>query len=250
MQLPKGVLTANEFVVLCHGAHLNANNWYELVMGDIDQDIIGRAPRAIEVALVHGASAIIWATGASEKDGVKEAVYTYDCVMQELASIHLYLVRTHVSLSGMSLSELRARINVLSVFDEVTQNTTEEVAYAATVAKAYGCPVVVQVSSPTHIQRCYAESVKLNFTASPTSQVFFIPVVSDTCFLDSTPADVVVSEPPHRGDNRSLWLPRLFRVFFRLMTWEQARAKAVIEDVCVALARHDIYVDPDTIIKP
>lgn len=243
-------LPRSEFLVLCHGAHLQATNWPELVIGDLTAGKAGRASRAIEMALLYGARGIIWATGASEKDGKKEAIYTYDQVLENIGDIHAYLLDCGAIDDSATLADLRGWIVETAIFDVSTQNTTEEVVSAMNTARDYGCRAIVQVSSATHIQRCYAEAVKVNYNLPKDEQIRFIPEWADTCFPDSSPSDVVVSEPPHRGDNLNLWLPRLFRVFFRLMTWDKEMARAVISDVSQVLLKHGIVINPNQVLPP
>jgi len=231
-------------LVLCHGAHLGARNWRELAIGDLAHDRAGRAPRALEFAILHDASFVLWATGASEQDGLKESVYTFETAKKYAAEILGYLQRRSVVDSDFSVEMLLEFMERTALFDSLSQNTVEEVANAAEVAKIHDCAVVIQVSSGTHIQRCYATAVA--WMVKNPGKVRFVPVHADTCFPDSSPADVVVLEPPHRGDNLPLGLQRLVRPLFRLMgmTGSPEFVVRVIRDVASAMSQHNLHVNP------
>ncbi len=76
--------------VLIHGFHLQSRlqigdvsyDWYDLVMGQLDRGLLnGRATYGVGIAFAMQADAVIFSTGASERDGLKEAEYTYRTVL-------------------------------------------------------------------------------------------------------------------------------------------------------------------------
>lgn len=234
-------MPSHDILVLCHGAHLGATNWLELAIGHPKDNQAGRAPRAIEMALVHGARHILWATGASERDGLRESEYTFRVARENAEDILDYLRRRSLA-ADFSVEDLLAFLDRTALFDTHTKNTTEEVVNAAKVAIEQGCNRVIQVSSATHIQRCYATAVTWMFQ-NPDSQLQFMPIHADTCFRDSSPADVVVLEPPHRGDNLPLSLPALVRPLFGLMGMTTAPKKVfgILDDLVRTMKRYGLF---------
>lgn len=76
--------------VLIHGFHLQSQlqiggvsyDWHDLVMGQLDLGLLnGRATYGVGIAFAIQANAVIFSTGASERDGLKEAEYTYQAVL-------------------------------------------------------------------------------------------------------------------------------------------------------------------------
>lgn len=244
-----GLLDSKNVAVLIHGCHTQAINFDELVIGNLPEKA-GRAPRGIEVALELEAELIIWGTGASERDGKKEARVIFDLAHAHLKEIVAYL-NTHATSSTPSKfdeSFLDDFLKKVSVLDTTTQNTTEEVEYAARLCLEKGKTVLIQVSSPTHIARCYMEGLKWK-EKNPDANLTFIPIASDTCFAGATATDVVILEPPHRGDRARVWLNQLVRPMLRLMNGTEDAARPVLEDVCKALEKHGINIDPKTLIR-
>jgi len=64
--------------VLIHGYHLEAHGWESVVWGDLEKDVWGVIPRGVEYAWRTKADLIVWGTGASERDGKKEAEVMYE----------------------------------------------------------------------------------------------------------------------------------------------------------------------------
>lgn len=57
-------LTLKEYVI-------KRDKWEYVVWGDSSQDLMGRLPKAVEVALAEGAYCLIVGTGATKLDGVR-----------------------------------------------------------------------------------------------------------------------------------------------------------------------------------
>jgi len=175
--------------VIVHGYHLYADNWKELVWGHPEIGILGCASKALTIARELNAKLMIWGTGASERDGLKEADYTFNFVQQH-ATGSMY----------KTLWEVDHR------FNRVSQNTKEEVAVASTLALQEGIERIVLVSNPTHIARCL-QTALTHFWGRPEYDLLrrnLTIAVSDVCWANSGPEDVAIFEPPHRGD-----LPKL-----------------------------------------
>jgi len=186
--------------VLIHGRHLEAKGWEHIVWGD-PRVLRGQVPKGIAQALLHSAELIYWGTGASKKDGKRESQYTFDYTMGrlgELAPMHVS-DRVHSSYTTYSRAELAAYLHEVSYIDTVTQNTTEEIKGALSECERRGIQKLYLVSSPSHIARCLQEALKI--LSVRRGQVLVYATASDTCFVDSTPGDVTILEPPHRGDD-------------------------------------------------
>lgn len=132
--------------ILVHGRHLQAEGWEKLVWGVPGEGKLGSLPMMVLIALTVGIEnigAIVFGTGASEKDGLKEAEYTKRYILENMAKLgqfekiafhpHFQSRRDLVLLDNMCnavIPEIRSK------------NTAEEVANAAEIFKNMGCGIV------------------------------------------------------------------------------------------------------------
>jgi hypothetical protein len=181
----------NPAAILIHGCHLQAEQWDHIVFGNETQ--WGRVPKGIALAIAKNADLIFWGSGSSmTPEGHKESHYIFaQTIGPKLKSIADRVRRDP--------KELAAYLGRISHLDSDTQNTTAEIHAAAHLCRSRGIRELYLVSSPTHIARCLQEACKYN-AEHPAEQMQFFATPSDTCFANSTPADVVIFEPPHRGD--------------------------------------------------
>ncbi|MEK7538931.1 MAG: hypothetical protein AAB552_03760 [Patescibacteria group bacterium] len=178
--------------VLIHGLHLGADDWDNIVLGQNQYGKVGRILRGLKVAYEEDAKYIFWGTGASERDGVKEGQYILD-----YALCHLSEIAAHLS---VSYAEAEGLIVYRSVVHTTAQNTRQEIRAVMEFLKPLDTRCLFIVSSPTHGGRCFteAEVLRLGEFADCGFQVF--TVGSDVSYANSGPQDVVIVEPPHRGD--------------------------------------------------
>ncbi len=199
--------------ILIHGCHLQAEAWEHIVWGDPKHGVLGRVPKGLQLAEKHAASLIFWGTGASQKDGKKESEYTYDYALQHIHELDDVLKH---GFAGYDAYEIQELLGKKSRLDLETQNTTDEIAAAAAFCKERRIDELILVSSPTHIARCLQEAQKLK-TSGALEGIEVLACASDTCFKDSTPADVVIIEPPHRGDMPKVPFHKTVRRIFATM---------------------------------
>jgi hypothetical protein len=180
--------------ILVHGCHLMADGWERIVWGQPPNEL-GRLPHAVLLAWEEGAKVVVFGTGASERDGKKESEVTLQYLWDHFADLAQFEPLRH-----LPLDKVEAKMRAIAVADTETQNTDQEVRNGLKVMSEKKCGFAVQVSSPTHLPRCLACACKV-LGAEP--DLFKGPVYaspSDTCYEDATASDVVVVEPPHRGD--------------------------------------------------
>lgn len=176
--------------ILIHGCHLHTIEWGTIVFGI--QDRLGRVPRGIEEAVNRRAALIFWGAGTKYPEvGKRESEYIYD---QSLGP-KFTQITAQLKTDPDKLLEYLKRVSVLGL---ESKNTAEEIKEAVEECRARGIKKLYLVSSPTHIARCFQEACKYQ-EKNPTS-IKFYAAASDTCFANSTAADVTVVEPPHRGD--------------------------------------------------
>lgn len=195
--------------VLIHGAHLQAVGLEEIIWGDPSvPGRMGRHAKGLLVADELKADLIYWGTGASEKDGMKEAEYFFRYAVARANLLPIY--------SGMDAYEIESILKPRSFLDTETQNTVQEITRAGEVCQARGISHLVLVSSPTHIVRCLRDALVLKAVGKlPGIEVSVR--ASETCFANSTPGDVAVIEPQHRGDMPMVPYHRTVRGIFQFL---------------------------------
>lgn len=203
--------------VLIHGCHLQAlmigdagvERWEDIVWGIDDTtgkpSLRGRATMGIKVAYENDADLVIFSTGASEREGVKEGRYTYNWALENLERLANTL--------DMNEDILGAYLQSFGEVDDESQNTREECERNFRLCARVGIDRIVLVSSPWHIQRCHTEALKV--AEALRLEGVDVPQIVAVASHGSTKG-IVILEPPHRGDRpRTIWhdlAPRFFRV--------------------------------------
>jgi hypothetical protein len=190
--------------VLIHGCHLETKNWEAIVFGDELHE--GRATSGIAESLQQKAAFIIWGSGASEKEGMKESEYTFARTL----GTHLEPLARYFGLPPGELSDYLKSKSLLQLEEK---NTADEIRSALALCRDRQIEKLVLISSPTHIARCLQESCKLKMQ-EPYRNIRIYARASDVCFEKTTPHDVLIIEPPHRTDRPQLPLHHLFRQLF------------------------------------
>ncbi|MBU4480294.1 hypothetical protein KKG48_02535 [Patescibacteria group bacterium] len=192
--------------VLIHGLHLGAKDWDNIFWGNPKNGIFGRGSKGVDVAFRCNASLIFWGTGSSKKDGKFESQYSFDYAIEHSDCI------MKKYLKGVSFTDIES------------QTTLQEVARCMEMCRERGIEKLVLVSSPTHIARCL-QSAEVIRTYSDFANLQVFATASDTCYFDSVPSDVLIVEPPHRGDRAEIPLHKTLRLamFARKLPGEQSQ---------------------------
>lgn len=227
--LNQEVVSVGKIGILVHGRHVEAVNWEQLVWG-IPPDKMGSLPKMLQVILQRGVSnigAIVFGTGASQRDGVKEAV-----LMKELFMWHMGMeldVRQFGTINRLFPKAIRDQISLNLLLDNIicettSQNTVEEIAAAAKIFAGRGITEVIQVTCGSHAPRCLRDMIKARHDGLiPADQIWSVMPDDMTYFGpqgETAIGDVVILEPPHRGDDPTMEhiihayqvVPRIFRV--------------------------------------
>jgi hypothetical protein len=174
--------------VLIHGFHLPAKGWHRVVWGDPSNGVLGRVPKGIQEARKWNASTIVFSTGASEKNGVKEGEYTYGYAMDRIGEL--------TDLLHMGSEALTEWVAMRAVLDLASQDTKTEVLACARIAENRGDTTILLVSCRSHIMRCLKEAISV-LEKEPALAHFLdnlYATAADTAY-DGTTVDDVVSHP-------------------------------------------------------
>ncbi|MBX9765359.1 YdcF family protein [Patescibacteria group bacterium] len=200
--------------VLLHGCHLEAGmeaddtlpaiSWDEIEFGSNDRERptdAGRVIAGIRLALLKDAARIIFSTGASERNGVKEGEYIYREALDRVEAI-----AQHLSVAPATLREfLEAR----SLLDIETQNTAQELDQNIRRAVTGGASEVYLVTSPWHAPRVMSEQAKI--AEKLRAEGVRVPDIFVHASHGSTRGTAVV-EAPHRGDTTRVEHPFHLRI--------------------------------------
>jgi hypothetical protein len=198
-------------IVVVHGFFLQAEGWEDVVWGDPQASRLGRASKGILEALKFDASAIMFGTGASEKDGLREGEYTYKYILGRIGELQ--------SLTGMAGEEMRAWLESRHYIELDSQNTDQEIRAAVAYAKKIGAERLILVSSPTHIMRCHQAALSI-LSADPELHSLFSDLyvaASDVPYAGTAVDEVVIIEPPHRPDRAKVFFNRTARGIFQFL---------------------------------
>lgn len=200
----------NPVGILIHGCNLKAEEWEQIVFGDGNR--LGRVSIGIDEAVNRKAALIFWGTGLTMDGCPTESEFTYaQAIGPKLSALAERIKRNP--------EDLLKYLKQVSFIDRVTKNTTEEIKAAFTECQARGIKELILVSSPTHIARCLQEACKVK-EQNPEITIKFYARPSETCFAQSTAADVVIVEPPHRGDRPKVYFNQTVSGIFQFLSNE------------------------------
>jgi hypothetical protein len=201
--------------ILLHVYHLEALGWERLVWGDPTTDELGTGTKLIDCLLDIPPSdtvTIIIYSGPSQKDGLTEGAYTKKFLLDRLASVQDFprLGAKLAALPEGGYEQFVQRMQMMNL-GPVIKNTAAELEYAAELFQ--DCSKVFQIASASHAPRCLLAQITTRQNGNiPKNQPWYI-VPSDICFSGTTASDVVILEPPHRGDDPMLGItPKLVDV--------------------------------------
>lgn len=135
--------------ILVHGYNLNADNWMDVAWGR-PPDQLGRVPRAVLLAAEMGVDVMVFGTGASERDGVKEGEWTIRYLLDHFGQLSDFPLFWETNLAS-----LEQEISQAAVPELTSRRTSEEAQAASSVFVELNAERVFVVSSPDHIFRCH-----------------------------------------------------------------------------------------------
>jgi len=183
--------------VLIHGLHVEANGWDSLVWGDLAQNVWGSIPRGVEAAWRDQVELIFWGSGASSRDGKKEAEVMYERALSGIGEL--------AALCDTSPEDLKAFLEARSVKDVDAKDTAAEIRDCFDLCLTRGIPSVVLIpyasQAPIASRRALGLALEDEKYASFRHHISLEP--SDTRYAGTSMSDIVIFAPPHRGDRVS-----------------------------------------------
>ncbi len=229
--------------VLIHGYHLEALGWESMVWGKPKEGIFGSIPRGITEAYKSNAVKIFWGTGASQKDGVKESQYIYNFALLHIEEL--------AGLCGCSAAELQKFIEERSYIDLKAQNTVEELKECFDMCLRENIPRIIIIPIATHASRSVKVALTTIFGNAAYEAfrhcVYLAP--ADTSFLNASPDDVVVVEPPHRGDQIKWQTYRYAKAIFEVQKKGESTFSSFLSDFGELLEKYGVKISWQPKIK-
>lgn len=212
--------------ILVHGRHLETREWERIVWGEPPHKL-GSLPTLIATALEIGmdqVSCIVFGTGASSKDGLTEAEYTKQFLLDNFDRVSEFPSITEHPDFQDNQPKLRALFELI-ICENTSQNTYQEIEQASKIFTEHGVTDVRQITCGSHAPRCIATQLRVRSEGGiPGNQRWFC-TTDDMTYVGTSAADVTVIEPPHRGDDPMIDAPiqahQVFRQFYGQESKEQ-----------------------------
>ncbi len=215
--------------ILCHGRYLQAINW-ELHQFGHPEVGLGQILKTCLLANQKSPEVIVFGTGASEKDGIKEADYTIRYMLE-----HFDALKSFPQFAGLDIQNLREYMVSHSVSETKSQNTKEEIARASEIFANRGIEEAILVSNPDHIPRCF--QLAHDFAQSNKPGFYFLAAQSDIGYNGTPRITSRIIEKPHRADDPSPDLSAVIGDYFKLTPVQKTeftqRTKAYFEE-CIS----------------
>jgi hypothetical protein len=194
-------------------------DWEKLAWGEAPHRL-GVLPMMVLVALnagIENVAGIVFGTGASEKDGIKEAEYTKRLLLEHMGKLGEFeLIKSHPRVQQNCDLVLLDKLFRGITCDIEAKNTDEEVANAAKIFSQLGVDEVKQVTCGSHAPRCQLVQLKVRASGGIPRGQLWSCYGDDMAFAGSEVKDVAIMEPPHRGDDPMLSAPiHAYQVFPR-----------------------------------
>jgi hypothetical protein len=189
-----------------HGRHVNAEAWERLVWGEPPTGL-GSLTRLVVEVMNWGPEQvgfIGFGTGASRtKDGLFESEAMKRYLLEhlgELAEFELITRHPMATLLDEQSDAFAACMNDIFC-DTQSQNTRQEIEYAARLFEQHGITRVVHITCGSHAARCAQEVSKARIEGVIPPQQFWYCTGDDQVYEHSTIGRTKVVEDPHRGDD-------------------------------------------------
>ncbi len=181
--------------------------WENLTWGNPKEGVMGTLPKLVQLLLVEDASEpitdILMYTGPSRKDGLAEGEYSKKFLLDHFDQLKDFsqLQPLMEKLSDEELKTFKAQLDEYIRTKEQLINSADEVLNAARYFKEHGITKVYQLAIASHAPRCIQLQALVRYRHQIPPEQFWYTIAADTVFEGTAPNDVIVAEPPHRGDD-------------------------------------------------
>lgn len=211
--------------ILCHGRHLLANNWELHQWGDADNEQLGQILKTCQLAYNEKPEIIVFGTGASEKDGVKESEYTIKYMMDNFDRM-----KDFSKFKEIDLGKLKIFMHSHSIAEKESKKTFEELEKAGEIFLNHGVTRVILVSNPDHISRCMQLAHEVFSQPKFSSFKQILAAQSEVGYNGTQTITSRIIEMPHRGDDSSPNLAKYIGDYFKLSLERKRKFVSWVKD--------------------
>lgn len=187
--------------ILVHGRHVEASGWEHLMWGQPPHQI-GLLPRLIQTVIEYGLDniqTIFIGSGVSAPDGRYESEHIYDFLVEQFDTIESFDFTKDSICQTPEFDSWKDLFLSKIQLDTSSKNTKEEIINAD--QSFQNATQVLQITSCSHAPRCAKTMAELVAEGVISSDKIRMIVPDMTPYHNSTPNDVFIAEPPHRGDD-------------------------------------------------
>jgi len=207
--------------ILVHVHHLGTKGWEELLWGDPTTDRFGSLATVALLLLTESADnpigPIVIGCGPSEREGLSEAAYTIQTMVQYVDRLHEFprLAPLLKALSPQQFDAIRTRIAGI-IPTPVLRNTHAEVRTGSALLAEHGATTIYEVCAASHAPRCIQTVAQARYDGDIPHDQLWLTVATDMCFDGAVPDDTIILEPSHRGDDNPHSLPHTLKPVIRM----------------------------------
>ena len=146
--------------LIVHGYGLGQSDWEYTMWGDVGRGLLGRIPTALLLIDRRHPDLIIWNTGSTEKDGMREGDYILQHTLTNLGKLPFL----HKELQRIDPLWLKDDIRKVSITETYSKRTSESLEIALPLLIKRGKPIfdeVMQVTSKNHASRVLRDSLSI-----------------------------------------------------------------------------------------
>ena len=197
--------------ILCHGRHILAKNWELHQWGDKHKGLLGQILKTLSLAYQESPKVVVFGTGSSEKDGLKESEYTIKYMLEHFDDLSFFN-----QFNGIDIGQLKKFIFEHSIPEKRSQNTLEELRYAMNIFSSNDVNRIILVSNPDHISRCMQLAHQVYHETKPKGLEEIFAVQSDIGYNGTSTITSKIIEMPHRGNDFRPDLSKYIGNYFKL----------------------------------
>jgi DUF218 domain len=221
--------------ILCHGRHLGADNWNLHQWGDQKRGLLGQILKTMELAYYENPSVIVFGSGASEKNGKKEAQYIRDYMFDKFER-----AKEFPQFKNIDLIALYGFMKGRSFLEMNSQNTREELQNSGEIFLSKGVERIILVSNPDHISRCLQLAHKIYGDKKYSLIRQILGAQSDMGYRGTIEVTSAIIEMPHRKNNHDPDLSRSIGKYFNLTTKNKKRFVNLVENFFNEVEYHNL----------
>jgi hypothetical protein len=181
--------------------------WEALAWGEPEKGLMGTLPKVVQLILLEDSQEpitdILMYTGPSRKEGLTEGEYSKRYLLDHFEELKDFpqLKQLIEKLSDKQIQILQEQLEQNIHTLEQLINSADEVINAANYFADHGITKVYQVAVASHAPRCIQLQALVRYRHEIPPEQFWFTIAADTTFEGTAPNDVIVAEPPHRGDD-------------------------------------------------